>query len=67
MVRQKIFCNGEVNTISNINKIVSVYINKNNLILEYSIPKAIKDDNSQIDETKNNGYTHLQTNTEINS
>ena len=31
------------------------------------MPKAIKDDNSHIDEAKNNGYTHHQSNTEINS
>ena len=62
------YCNGEINNpISNINKIGSVYINKNNLIPEHSMPKAIKDDNSHIDEAKNNGYTHHQSNTEIKS
>ena len=61
------YCNGEMNNqTNNLNKMGNIYINKNNLMPEHSMPKPIKDDNTHIDEAKNNGYSVHQS-TEVNS
>lgn len=61
------YCNGELNNENNNNKnkAGNVYISKNNLVPEHTMPKAIKDENSHIDDYTNN--THRQMSTEVNS
>ena len=62
------YCKGELNnSIFNHNKFGNVYISKNNLVPEHSMPKPIKDDNLHIDEVKNNDKTNFKTNAEENS
>ena len=64
------YCKGELNNSSifkNFNKFGNVYISKNNLVPEHSMPKPIKDDNFHVDEVKNNDETNLKTNNEENS
>ena len=64
------YCNGELNInnknngINKINKIGNIYISKNNLVPEHSMPKAIKDENIHIEEIN---ITNHHTNTEENS
>ena len=62
------YCNGELNNYNNginkHNKMGNVYISKNNLVPEHSMPKAIKDENSRIEEIN---IIHHQINTEGNS
>jgi serine/threonine protein kinase len=61
------YCNGELNNenSNNKNKTGNIYISKNNLVPEHTMPKAIKDENSHIDDFTNN--TRQQMNTEVNS
>ena len=63
------YCKGELNnSIFNRIKFGNVYISKNNLVPEHSMPKPIKDDNNfHVDEVKNNDETNLKSNTEANS
>ena len=62
------YCKGELNnSIFNRIKFGNVYISKNNLVPEHSMPKPIKDDNLHIDEVKNNDKTNFKTNAEENS
>ena len=64
------YCNGELNNQSQSNtinnKTANVYISKNNLVPEHTMPKAVKDDNSHMDEINNNN-SHFQSSTEVNS
>ena len=53
-----------INSINKINKMGNIYISKNNLVPEHSMPKAIKDENSRIEEIN---IIHHQINTEGNS
>lgn len=61
------YCKGELNNenSNNKNKTGNIYISKNNLVPEHMMPKAIKDENSHIDDFTNN--TRQQMSTEVNS
>jgi len=63
------YCKGEINNVNNkVNKIGNIYISKNNLVPEHTMPKAVKDENSHIDEINVFGYSSQhQINTEMNS
>ena len=60
------YCNGH-NANPNLYKSKNYYINKNNLIHDNFRPKPIKYDNNHIDEEKNDGYSHQQSNKDNNS